>query len=86
MGNGNKAAMKREANAAKGAKTGPTSQLKANAAALTIQCDICKQSFMGTTKLPGLQEHVSARHAGKEVSNCFPNWTPPAATGGKGKK
>lgn len=48
---GAKSQQARERNAAKAGK-GPQSQLKSNAAAMTIQCNICKQSFQGTSKKP----------------------------------
>lgn len=56
MGNGAKAQMKRERND-KTAKGG-VSQLKVNQQALSIQCAICRQSFLQTIKRPDLQLHL----------------------------
>ncbi|TPX35673.1 hypothetical protein SmJEL517_g01926, partial [Synchytrium microbalum] len=70
---GAKAQQKRERNA-KDAKTGPTSQLKANQASLTIQCKICLQTFMMTSSRTQLESHLN-KHAGKEFAACFPNFT-----------
>lgn len=60
-GNGAKAAQKRERNA-KAAKKGPTSQLKQNEKALTIQCMTCRQTFLQTTKSPALTTHAEDKH------------------------
>jgi len=73
-GNGAKAAHKREM-ASKDAKKGPSSQLKSNAAAQTIQCDVCKQTFQGTSKRPILQQHAENKHSGKaNFDACFPKF------------
>jgi Small EDRK-rich factor 1/2-like, N-terminal len=56
-GNGAKAAQKRERNADK-AKKVPSSQLKANEAAKTIVCVLCRQSFLGTMRRPALSTHA----------------------------
>ncbi|GHJ86232.1 hypothetical protein NliqN6_2634 [Naganishia liquefaciens] len=68
-GNGAKAAMKRDKNAAAGTKAG--SQLKANAASQTIQCKTCFQTFQSTTKLPELTQHAENKHS-KTLAVCFP--------------
>ncbi|ORY28270.1 hypothetical protein BCR39DRAFT_535216 [Naematelia encephala] len=72
-GNGAKSQQKRERNAKEAGKE-PKSQLKSNAAAQSIQCDICKQTFQSTAKLPLLQQHVDARHSGKDFSTVFPKF------------
>ncbi|CEH14175.1 Zinc finger protein 706 [Ceraceosorus bombacis] len=74
MGNGNRAQQKRERNA-KEAKKGPTSQLKANQASLTVQCGICKHPFMSTVRAPALMEHINGKHPGKDIKTCFPTFS-----------
>ncbi|KAF8273760.1 At2g23090 like protein [Lactarius quietus] len=71
MGNGAKAQQKRERNAEKNPKGGK-SQSKSNEAAKTIQCVICKQPFLVTTRAPALEEHSQNRHS-KSMADCFPN-------------
>ncbi|PVH93366.1 DUF1909-domain-containing protein [Periconia macrospinosa] len=70
MGNGNRAAQKRERNAAKAKGSEPKSQLKSNAAALTIKCKTCFQSFQSTTSRKMLTEHASNKHT-KNFEDCF---------------
>lgn len=48
---GAKANQKRERNQ-KQAKTGPTSQSKSNQQAMNIMCQVCRQTFLQTTKAP----------------------------------
>ncbi|GAB0141786.1 hypothetical protein EsHS_00002365 [Epichloe bromicola] len=50
MGNGAKAQQKRERNAKDGKVA--KSQLKVNQQAMNIQCQICKATFLSTTKGP----------------------------------
>lgn len=71
MGNGAKAQQKRDRNAkdAKPAK----SQLKVNKQACDIQCQICKSTFLKTTKAPALTEHASNKHS-KTLAECFPTF------------
>lgn len=73
MGNGAKAAMKRERNA-KDAKPGGNSQLKVNKSAMNVQCMICRQPFLLTIKRKALEEHINNKHSGKEFSACFPEY------------
>ncbi|RSH93960.1 hypothetical protein EHS25_006613 [Saitozyma podzolica] len=73
-GNGAKAQHKREVAQKNGANKGPSSQLKSNAAAQSIQCDVCKQTFQGTSKQPMLQQHVESRHAKSTFAQCFPKF------------
>jgi len=70
MGNGAKAASKRERNA-KDANTGGKSQLKSNAAAKTLICRNCKQDWQGTTNKATLEQHVSSRHPKLKYEECF---------------
>ncbi|KAF8168323.1 hypothetical protein B0H34DRAFT_792943 [Crassisporium funariophilum] len=51
MGNGAKAAQKRERNE-KGTAKGSKSQAKVNEAAKSIICATCKQNFLITTRAP----------------------------------
>ncbi|KAL3461043.1 At2g23090 like protein [Aspergillus heterothallicus] len=71
MGNGAKAAMKRERNA-KDTKGGK-SQSKANEAAKDIQCVVCRQTFLKTTRGPALTEHATNKHS-KTLQDCFPGF------------
>ncbi|EAU93460.1 hypothetical protein CC1G_04439 [Coprinopsis cinerea okayama7 len=72
MGNGAKAAQKRERNADKGPKAGK-SQLKVNEAAKSIICTLCRQPFMNTTRAPALEDHASNKHS-KTLKDCFPTF------------
>ncbi|WVF72009.1 hypothetical protein IAT40_006821 [Kwoniella sp. CBS 6097] len=74
MGNGAKAAHKREKNTGKPAGKGEASQLKSNLAAQSIQCDTCKATFQGTSKQPLLQQHVDSRHPKLTLATCFPKF------------
>ncbi|TPX08383.1 uncharacterized protein E0L32_010113 [Thyridium curvatum] len=81
-GNGAKAAQKRE-RAAKEKGGVAKSQLKTNAAAMNIQCDICKSVFLSTSRekalttleIPSLTEHATNKHS-KALADCFPNFKP----------
>ncbi|KAG1828726.1 At2g23090 like protein [Suillus variegatus] len=74
MGNGAKAAQKRERNAGKNADKGPTSKTKVNEAAKNIVCQTCRQAFLLTTRAPALEEHAQNKHS-KTLAECFPNFT-----------
>ncbi|KAJ7071244.1 At2g23090 like protein [Mycena amicta] len=74
MGNGAKAAQKRERNADKNAAKGSKSQAKVNEAAKSIVCTTCKQTFLITTRAPALAEHADNKH-GKSLADCFPGVT-----------
>jgi len=69
MGNGARAAQKRERNAKDGAKD-PKSQLKSNAAAQTIKCKTCFSTFQSTAARKTLEEHASNKHS-KNYDDCF---------------
>jgi S-adenosylmethionine synthetase len=60
MGNGAKAQMKRERNA-KDQKGQASSQLKVNQKSLSVQCVVCKQSYMQTINKKTLEEHVLSK-------------------------
>lgn len=72
MGNGAKAQQKRERNA-KDAKGAAKSQLKINVKAMDIQCQICKSTFLKTTRAPQLTEHAVNKHS-KTLPDCFPGY------------
>ncbi|KAF7537690.1 hypothetical protein G7054_g3563 [Neopestalotiopsis clavispora] len=72
MGNGAKAQQKRERNA-KDSKVAK-SQLKVNQAAMDIQCQICKSTFLKTTRAPQLEQHAQNKHS-KAIADCFPTYT-----------
>ncbi|KAI9744614.1 MAG: hypothetical protein M1818_002143 [Claussenomyces sp. TS43310] len=72
MGNGAKAASKRERNAKDGAGQAK-SQLKVNEQAKDIQCQVCKSTFLKTTRAPALTEHAQNKHK-KELADCFPSF------------
>ncbi|KAE8369609.1 At2g23090-like protein [Aspergillus caelatus] len=72
MGNGAKAASKRERNA-KDAKGTAKSQLKVNEAAKDIICSTCRQTFLKTTRGPALTEHAANKHS-KTLQECFPGY------------
>ncbi|KAI1483568.1 hypothetical protein K445DRAFT_18834 [Daldinia sp. EC12] len=76
MGNGAKAAQKRERNA-KDTKVAK-SQLKSNIKAMDIQCQICKSTFLKTTRAPQLTEHAVNKH-NKSMADCFPGHEAPPA-------
>ncbi|KAI9926174.1 hypothetical protein AWENTII_002178 [Aspergillus wentii] len=71
MGNGAKAASKRDRNA-KDTKTAK-SQLKVNESAKDVQCVTCKATFLKTVRSAALTEHASNKHS-KTLQDCFPNF------------
>jgi len=72
-GNGARAQQKRERNLKKdAAASGAKSQLKANEAAKTIICNVCRSSFLCTAKEPELRLHAENKHAAKKFEECFP--------------
>ncbi|KAF8599279.1 DUF1909-domain-containing protein [Ceratobasidium sp. AG-I] len=72
MGNGAKAQQKQQRNAKKTADAGGKSQSKTNEAAKNIICMTCRQTFLSTTRMPALTQHVENKHVGKTVAECFP--------------
>ncbi|KIR59845.1 hypothetical protein I312_101493 [Cryptococcus bacillisporus CA1280] len=74
MGNGAKAQAKRDRNTKAAAGKGDQSQLKSNAAAMTIQCVTCKAVFQGTSKQLVLQQHVDSKHPKSDIKTCFPTF------------
>ncbi|KAL2125180.1 hypothetical protein VTJ04DRAFT_1545 [Mycothermus thermophilus] len=75
-GNGAKAAQKRARNAEKNVKKAG-SQLKSNAAAMNIICNICKQTFLSTSREPVLTAHAENKH-NATLPQCFPDFKPAA--------
>ncbi|KAI8925822.1 At2g23090 like protein [Entophlyctis helioformis] len=73
MGNGAKAAMRRERAGKDEGKA--KSQLKTNQAAMNIICSVCRQTFLQTIKRKALEEHIASKHSGKEFAACFPSFT-----------
>lgn len=71
QGNGNRAKQRRERNQAQAKSNQPKSQLKANAAAQTLICKICKQSFMCVSSVGLLTEHQEAKHPKLTYLDCF---------------
>ncbi|KAH8724435.1 At2g23090 like protein [Phaeosphaeriaceae sp. PMI808] len=69
MGNGAKAQQKRDRKGDGGPKEAK-SQLKANAAAQTIKCKTCFQTFQGTTSQKMLTDHATNKHS-KQFTDCF---------------
>ncbi|KAF8499464.1 At2g23090 like protein [Gautieria morchelliformis] len=69
---GAKAQQKRE-RAGKGGPKEAKSSLKVNEQARNIQCTVCKQTFLVTTRQPALEEHASNRHS-KTLDVCFPTF------------
>jgi len=72
-GNGAKAASKRARNQANEGKGVAKSQLKVNEAAKDIQCQICKTTFLKTTRAPALTEHALNKHT-KTLQEAFPGF------------
>ncbi|KAF9073760.1 DUF1909-domain-containing protein [Rhodocollybia butyracea] len=70
-GNGAKAQQKRERNAEKLNGGKAKSQTKSNEAAKSIICQVCKQAFFVTTRLPELKVHAENKHS-KSATECFP--------------
>ncbi|GFF64737.1 hypothetical protein CNMCM8694_004005 [Aspergillus lentulus] len=73
MGNGAKAASKRDRNAKDAKVTAKKSQLRSNEAAKDIICITCRQTFLKTTRAPALTEHASNKH-NKTLQECFPGF------------
>jgi len=72
MGNGAKAASKRDRKDEKGPKEAK-SQLKVNESAKDIQCVTCKSTFLKTSRAPALTEHAVNKHS-KTLQDCFPGF------------
>mmetsp|Transcript_23671 Transcript_23671/g.60456 ORF Transcript_23671/g.60456 Transcript_23671/m.60456 type:complete len:80 (-) Transcript_23671:291-530(-) len=75
-GNGAKSATKRARAMEKAAKAPAGSQLKDNAASLTIACKICLQTFVCTTTEKVLRDHWENRHPKQEFFAAFPHLKP----------
>ena len=55
-------------------REGNPGQQKRVDACKTIQCAICKQTFMGSSTEGDLRIHHEAKHPKLEFNACFPNW------------
>ena len=55
-------------------REGHPGQQKRVDACKTIQCNICKQTFMGSSTEGDLKIHWEAKHPKAEFAACFPNW------------
>jgi len=71
-GNANKSANARKKNLEKAQKEAAGSQLKTNAAAMSVICSVCRQSFMCTLAVAKLKEHSDNKHPQKTFEECFP--------------
>ncbi|KAI5917854.1 At2g23090 like protein [Camillea tinctor] len=71
-GNGCKSSKKRERNQKEAAKA-PKSQLKSNVKAMDIQCQVCKATFLKTTRAPELTTHALNKHS-RDLAACFPTF------------
>lgn len=72
-GNAQKTATARAKKQEKAAKGGAGSQLKSNAAASNVVCQICRSSFLCTANAAKLQEHVDGKHSKNTFKECFPD-------------
>jgi hypothetical protein len=52
---------------------GGKSQLSENAKAMTIVCQICRQSFLCNMTAAKLKEHSDSRHPKQAFAECFPS-------------
>ncbi|ELR16576.1 small conserved protein [Acanthamoeba castellanii str. Neff] len=75
-GNAQQAAQKRERNAKKNATSTASSQLKSNEKALSIICNVCKQTFLCTSNPKTLKEHADNKHPKNTFAQCFPTLPP----------
>jgi len=73
--NANRAQQKRERNQKKKQsqqKGKGNSNIKNLDKVMTIQCNICKQTFMNNSNQKSLAEHADNRHQKKHVQRMFP--------------
>ncbi|CAH1762075.1 1847_t:CDS:2 [Entrophospora sp. SA101] len=73
MGNGQKAQHKRERNQKTNGAKNTSSQLKANEAARTVICQVCRNTFLCTIRAKALSEHADNKHS-KTLQDCFPGF------------
>jgi hypothetical protein len=65
--------MSRQRNQAAAKKAGGgTSQKDSNAKALSIVCQVCRQSFLCNMTVPKLKEHSDSKHPKVTFADCFP--------------
>ena len=55
-------------------REGNPGQQKRVEACKTIQCAVCKQTFMGSSTEGDLRIHQEAKHPKLAFAACFPNW------------
>ena len=58
---------------------GNPGQQKRVEACKTIQCNVCKQTFMGSSGESELHHHSDNKHPKLTFEQCFPNWEAQAA-------
>mmetsp|Transcript_24464 Transcript_24464/g.66770 ORF Transcript_24464/g.66770 Transcript_24464/m.66770 type:complete len:80 (-) Transcript_24464:79-318(-) len=75
-GNGQKAAKARERNQARAAAEAKGSQSKMNAAAMSIVCKTCFQSFLCNASEAVLKQHAENKHPKHNFYDCFPHLKP----------
>ncbi|KAJ9166312.1 hypothetical protein P3X46_021086 [Hevea brasiliensis] len=71
-GNGQKSKMACERNM-ENQKAAKGSQLESNKKAMTIQCKVCRQTFICTTTEVNCREHAEVKHPKSDVYACFPH-------------
>jgi hypothetical protein len=71
-GNAQKSATARARNLEKN-KPKQGSQLKANAAAMNVQCKVCLATFLCNATEVKLREHFESKHAKLDFYQCFPH-------------
>ena len=54
---------------------GGKSQLADNAKAMSIVCNVCRQSFLCNMTAAKLKEHTDSKHAKLPFEQCFPGFT-----------
>ncbi|GAB1523896.1 hypothetical protein RhiXN_01048 [Rhizoctonia solani] len=77
MGNGAKAQQKQQRNAKKAADAGPKRRVNSSCGEAIPRLNalnVSQQSFLTTTRLPALTQHVENKHSGKTMADCFPNY------------
>ncbi|GLC46143.1 hypothetical protein PLESTM_001831900 [Pleodorina starrii] len=73
-GNGQKSAMRRAKKLEEMQGSNKGSQLKTNAASMTIKCNICMTAFVCTTSEKLLREHWENKHPKQPIEAAFPQF------------
>ena len=60
-------------------REGQPGQQKRVQACMTVQCQVCKQLFMGSVQETELRSHAENRHSKQTFEQCFANWRDQAA-------